>query len=437
MSDPVKSAQIEDVLSSIRRLVSEETRPEPAAEPQNTAPGRLVLTPALRVAEVDDTHLDTHDESSSGQEAAEAEVDAYAEDLSMSEFETADEAEDDSLDSVDEAIADDPHPLDFDPHVNPNTSEAPWKDPKATLFSAVRDETDELIWTERSTISEEASKPDLPEFRHFRARPRVGETETAHDTAVEQDVAARETSALNSDAPASEQVQEPHISQVPADVDAPEDTVDDATDPGAGYDEPVSSQLQEELPEAELPSDVAEQLTAAAHSDRLSSKIEALEAAIGQTEDQWEPDGEIGDDYAGTPVETIEWEDHHEDAATEEETQSEVTQEQPETFAEASIEEADQTGGFEDPGTGKSNPEQVAAYDQPDAETDDGDIYEEDRLDPLVSDEAILDEDSLRELVADIVREELQGALGERITRNVRKLVRREIHRAMTAQELD
>ena len=40
-------------------------------------------------------------------------------------------------------------------------------------------------------------------------------------------------------------------------------------------------------------------------------------------------------------------------------------------------------------------------------------------------------------MVTDIVREELQGALGERITRNVRKLVRREIHRALVAQELD
>ena len=48
-----------------------------------------------------------------------------------------------------------------------------------------------------------------------------------------------------------------------------------------------------------------------------------------------------------------------------------------------------------------------------------------------------MDEESLRELVADIVRQELQGALGERITRNVRKLVRREIHRALTAQELE
>jgi len=43
----------------------------------------------------------------------------------------------------------------------------------------------------------------------------------------------------------------------------------------------------------------------------------------------------------------------------------------------------------------------------------------------------------LRELVTEIVRQELQGALGERITRNVRKLVRREIHRALTSQELE
>ncbi|MFY9240374.1 MAG: hypothetical protein WAO78_16155 [Roseovarius sp.] len=49
----------------------------------------------------------------------------------------------------------------------------------------------------------------------------------------------------------------------------------------------------------------------------------------------------------------------------------------------------------------------------------------------------ILDEDALRDLVADIVRQELQGALGERITRNVRKLVRREIARALASQDLD
>ena len=50
---------------------------------------------------------------------------------------------------------------------------------------------------------------------------------------------------------------------------------------------------------------------------------------------------------------------------------------------------------------------------------------------------ALLDEGALRELVAEIVREELQGGLGERITRNVRKLVRAEIQRAFAARDLD
>ena len=50
MSDPMTNVEIEDVLSSIRRLVSEDTRPpqRPAPDPKK-APGKLVLTPALRV----------------------------------------------------------------------------------------------------------------------------------------------------------------------------------------------------------------------------------------------------------------------------------------------------------------------------------------------------------------------------------------------------
>lgn len=49
----------------------------------------------------------------------------------------------------------------------------------------------------------------------------------------------------------------------------------------------------------------------------------------------------------------------------------------------------------------------------------------------------ILDEDALRDMVTEIVREELSGDLGERITRNVRKLVRREIHRALMTRDFD
>ncbi len=51
--------------------------------------------------------------------------------------------------------------------------------------------------------------------------------------------------------------------------------------------------------------------------------------------------------------------------------------------------------------------------------------------------EAVIDMDMLRDLIAEVIREELQGPLGERITRNVRKLVRQEIARALEAQKFD
>jgi hypothetical protein len=50
---------------------------------------------------------------------------------------------------------------------------------------------------------------------------------------------------------------------------------------------------------------------------------------------------------------------------------------------------------------------------------------------------AVLDEAGLQAIVQLMIREELQGALGERITRNVRKLVRAEINRALAARELE
>lgn len=49
----------------------------------------------------------------------------------------------------------------------------------------------------------------------------------------------------------------------------------------------------------------------------------------------------------------------------------------------------------------------------------------------------MVDEEALREIVRDIIREELAGTLGERITRNVRKLVRVEINRALAAREFE
>lgn len=48
-----------------------------------------------------------------------------------------------------------------------------------------------------------------------------------------------------------------------------------------------------------------------------------------------------------------------------------------------------------------------------------------------------LSEEEIRALVTKIIKEELKGPMGERITRNVRRLVRREISQALSANEND
>lgn len=62
---------------------------------------------------------------------------------------------------------------------------------------------------------------------------------------------------------------------------------------------------------------------------------------------------------------------------------------------------------------------------------------DDETLDAFLARGGGVDEAALRTIVMDIVREELQGPMGERITRNVRKLVRREIMRVLNAQDMD
>lgn len=50
---------------------------------------------------------------------------------------------------------------------------------------------------------------------------------------------------------------------------------------------------------------------------------------------------------------------------------------------------------------------------------------------------AAIDEAALRALITDTVHRELQGVLGERVSHNIRSLVRREIARALEARDLD
>ncbi len=140
-------------------------------------------------------------------------------------------------------------------------------------------------------------------------------------------------------------------------------------------------------------------------SSVLSEKIAALETAIGRIPDRWEPDTPDADEYSGTSAPAMAWEDDV---------------------------QRDATGARLGPETEEAEGNDAeAATVAPEAKAAESDAFE------FSSDDQLIDEEALRDLVSEIVRAELQGALGERITRNVRKLVRREIHRALTAQDLE
>ena len=294
MSDPVANVEVEDVLSSIRRLVSEDSRPSmKTATPVKLSPDRLVLTPALRV----------EDDQDEDEAVVEPTIQAW------SEFGAGPEDQDANLADRSE-----------------NNSDA----------------TSDVYEPEQAeAVQDHDEQPQ----------------EETHDV---------------SEAPAAEPfVLESVVNHAEPEMDAP----------------------FEEIAEADIPDHEAEAAFFADQSESLTSKIAALEAVIGKTDDQWEPDDTGSSDYSGTEAPSMKWED-----------------------------------------VGSDNDADNAEGDN--AETVEVDVEPQQAAFSQSADE-LLDEDALRDIVSEIVREELQGALGERITRNVRKLVRREIHRALAAQELE
>jgi hypothetical protein len=162
----------------------------------------------------------------------------------------------------------------------------------------------------------------------------------------------------------------------------------------------------------------------------LKARVAELEEVVSRQSDQWEPDGISENANSASPVAPLPWEDYVPDS----------NDDGAESPREAS------------PQTGDSAPSEAPQETQPEAEdegedftdnfaADDGNDTDgeclDDASDLMETSDEYLDEDALRDLIANIVREELQGALGERITRNVRKLVRREIHRALASHEFE
>lgn len=369
MSDPVTNAEVEDVLSSIRRLVSQDKRPVGRSVSDAPRKDKLVLTPSLRVSN-DAPLVDAYKTQSAKHTPLE---DATDEDA------TASGAQLRGADAVEHAT----------------TSDA---------GAAPHDETDDRFDDVMSVLADEddfdPTADDLPE-------------DSAEDSG--RDFAEG------------------------GDADAQQPTASDATDADVGdrltpSDPPQSARQDRpdmlKLGTSELVED------AAPAPDRLSAKIAALESAISRIPGNWEPDGPGEDDYSGSQAPAMAWEDDVELDAT----GTPVNDASPDTasntdgspyISAAVTPEPDTRLYFEDDSDHESR-----QPNENDFAPEDVDEAAETQAIGLGADE-YLDEEMLRDLVADIVRSELQGALGERITRNVRKLVRREIHRALTAQDLE
>ncbi|MFD2739140.1 hypothetical protein ACFSUD_06150 [Sulfitobacter aestuarii] len=378
MSDPVTNAEVEDVLSSIRRLVSEDTRPQHRTAPvQHAAPeqddeegallprpgqDRLVLTPALRVAEVTRAAVERGEAEAKAPRAA-------AQILQLGEAEALPRATEASGDtSVTEASDD---------------ASVTGQDPSQVGAAEALKEDFHFVSRSRRDPQGEAAEVDLPEQDRSE--------EVAPEEAVSEEAAPEQ--------------------------DAPEEAVaaKETTEPFALCDAQSDAQPVERK--------------------SLSAKIAALEAVIGKRSETWEPDDTGGDEYSGTDGPTMAWEDDVERDATGAPLQA--------------PDEADTGAGMREDDNVEAEPIEVTPDDLPDlAAAQEPEPASEVSPDAPPNDTAqngagsdgedqILDEEALRELVSEIVRSELQGALGERITRNVRKLVRREIHRALSVQDLE
>ncbi len=161
---------------------------------------------------------------------------------------------------------------------------------------------------------------------------------------------------------------------------------------------------------------------------KLEATIAELEAAVSASGEPWEPEavtddaprpsnvtdlyGRLSFAHRTEPTDAVE--------VVESETDGDMP---PEPMLEA---DAEADADFDaDPGL------EVEAVQRPvDAEKG-GDMTADAEPQVEPNDDEVLDEDMLRALVAQIVREELHGQLGERVTQQVRKLVRAEIAKAL------
>lgn len=420
MSKPVTNEEVEDVLSSIRRLVSEDKRPlagaraaglGPAAGADEAGPTdvagaeaeahsttRLVLTPALRVAGSQPEAEPSNDESPLDLGAVARET------WHDTEGVTAD-SETDELDASEQPS--DAVPMMLFPLRNNKASEPSDASLQSSPEADVITDDDELL--EGGDYSDEGYW-DVEEGSEA-DRPDQPKTDDAADWDMDDYAAAEEAYAEAEDGDIEDGREEDEALSHAFDAGDRAQYDDTNADEGATVDEDVK--VDERLNDAEADAlKASDEPLFERHGDRkptvvrsnipLTDKIAAMEAAVSEIASEWEPDGDELEALAATASPAMAWEDDVQlDAKG-----APIPSEAPTSAGTEAT--SDATGGTAGAAAAFGNGE-----------------------------DQVMDEAALRELVSEMVRAELQGALGERITRNVRKLVRREIHRALTAQEME
>ncbi|MEQ9259386.1 MAG: hypothetical protein RIG84_09820 [Roseovarius sp.] len=383
MSDPVKNVEIEDVLSSIRRLVSSEERardddarpdeaPTEASFTVNRAAreDKLVLTPAQRV----DSSPRAAFVAAQDADTAEPLDDALLEEtLAEAIEETFDE---DAPESAASTLEDDLYGDIEDAEIV--------EDAETGAFDDI--DSDEISDEAREDVLEDPSTEPL-EVPEFLTRRRM---DADGPQPAEASDLANGIGTDDSDEDAGEDLAEAHFAENAFFAEDEAEPVEpDTAEMHAGE---AAEPLENEAEALDL--------------DDLAARIAGVEKAVASQEGAWEPDGNAEDDNAAQdPVSPLPWAELDE---------SDQEEHEPETRAESTNPEA---------GQDEATPAEGEA-----AARTRSDWFDED---------AVLEEEALRDMVSEIVRQELQGALGERITRNVRKLVRREINRALLGQGMD
>ncbi len=181
--------------------------------------------------------------------------------------------------------------------------------------------------------------------------------------------------------------------------------------------------------------------TPAEGPSELEQRIAELEAAIGESYEEWEPDGsEFEESPAAAtmphpaPEAAMQWQDAPEpyDPATDETSAAIMILEAEEITDEEESEEDESgegsTGDSDD--AAQQSAVQTGGSDASDKDESGGNATADEE-------DILIDEEALRELVAQLVREQLRGQIGERITRSIRRMVRREIRLALAVRDTE